>query len=98
MIVTAYSFFDSKVGIFHPPFFMLHRGQAFRAALELASDMSTQIGRHPADFVLFELGQFNDQTGALETVAPINLGVVQSFLPVQPGTPSLFSNPSPSED
>lgn len=97
MIITAYSFYDSKVGIFHPPFFMLHRGQAFRAAMELGSDPSTQIGRHPADFSLFEVGTFNDQTGALEMTPPVNLGVVNTFLSAPPATPSLFSTPSPSE-
>lgn len=80
MIYTSFSFYDAKVGIFHPPFHMLHRGQALRAAQELGGDLSTQIGRHPNDFVLFEIGTFNDQTGAQETTAPVSLGPVASLL------------------
>lgn len=89
MKLAAFSFLDAKVGVFSPPFFFLHRGQALRAAQELANDQGTTIGRHPADFVLYELGIFDDQTGALETITPVSLGPCTQFLAPQRPLPFL---------
>lgn len=84
MILKAFSFLDTKTGHFNTPFFMPHHGQAIRVAVDLADDLSTTIGRHPADFVLCELGEFDDQTGAFKSAVPVQLGVVTSFLPARP--------------
>lgn len=81
MITKMFSFFDTKAGFFHTPFFFHHPGQAIRAAMDLASDLSTSIGRHPADYALFQLGEFDDATGVATHHQPVNLGLVQGFLP-----------------
>lgn len=81
MMLLAFAFLDTKVGAYTAPFFMPHRGQAIRAASELAGDRQTTIGRHPADFSLVELGTFDDATGVLQAVQPLNLGPVVGFLP-----------------
>lgn len=60
MILNAYTLYDLKSGIHHPPFFFAHDALAMRAVLDLASDMSTAVGRHPADFMLCALGTYND--------------------------------------
>lgn len=90
MMVLAFAMYDTKVGMFGPPFFFQHRGQALRAALEVASDPQTTIGRHPADFCLFEIGFYDDQTGRMEAVNPVNMGVVASLLPVTSQNGPLF--------
>lgn len=84
MLILAFSFFDTKAQIFSAPFFMAHRGQALRAAIDLGTDLQTTVGKYPADFVLYELGTFDDQTGTLTHSAPFSMGPVSSFLP-QPG-------------
>lgn len=83
MIITAFSLYDTKAGVFHTPFFMTSKGAAMRAVQDLASDMNTIVGRHPADFVLYQLGSFDDQAGQLMHTAPENLGPASSFLPQQ---------------
>lgn len=70
MMLKAYAFFDMKIGIYSSPFFVLHEGQAIRTAQELSSDLQTTIGRHPADYSLHLVGEFNDNTGVLSGVGP----------------------------
>lgn len=84
MIYLAYSLLDNKTGHYLPPFFMNHRGSAIRAVIDLAQDNRNQVGRHPADFLLCEVGVFDDQTGQLRTDTPIPIGTVLSLLPTPP--------------
>lgn len=70
MILFAYSILDIKVGTYSPPFFMNHDGLAMRAMSETVNDMSTSIGRHPADFQLMKVGYFDDATGAIVSHIP----------------------------
>lgn len=81
MRVLAFSFYDGKSGLFSQPFYAVARGVAVRMALEVGSDSSTSIGRHPGDFTLFEIGAFDDNLGQFENAnPPINLGLVASLI------------------
>lgn len=80
MQIICFSIFDAKAAYFNTPFYYAHRGQAIRAAMDLGSDLGTTVGRYPADFHLYEIGSFDDQTGAFTAIAPLSLGVIQSFL------------------
>lgn len=84
MIVKAFCLLDIKTGIFNTPFFMAHTGQAIRACIDLGQDMNTTVARHPADFMLCEIGVFDDQSGLVDPRPPLQLGTVASFLPANP--------------
>lgn len=88
MILKAYAFLDTKIGVFSQPFFMAYEGHAIRAAIELGSDLSTAIGRHPADFNLYLIGEFNDNTGIMSAVGPVSISTVLALLP--PKSAQLF--------
>lgn len=91
MILKAFSLLDTKTGMFNTPFFMAHTGQAIRACMDLGADLSTTVGRHPADFALCEIGTFDDQAGVLHPHNPVQLGTVASFLPARvPAAAPLF--------
>ncbi|WNK12661.1 MAG: nonstructural protein [Microvirus sp.] len=82
MRLKAFALLDTKVSAFHTPFFMAHTGHAIRACGELGADLSTTVGRHPADFILYEIGEFDDSRGSLlPHDLPINLGPVLAFIP-----------------
>lgn len=66
-----YSIFDKVAEVFNQPFFMQNENMARRAYLNLAQDDTTTIGMNHNDFVLFEIGEFNDQTGIIESVPPV---------------------------
>lgn len=83
MNLLAFSLYDTKALYFSPPFFMALRGQAVRAIIDLGTDLNTQVGRNPADFILYEIGTFNSDTGSLLSETPVSLGPVLSYLPSQ---------------
>jgi len=66
MKISIYSIYDSKASAYAPPFFLLRDQQAIRAFSDTAKDPSTQLNRHPADFTLHKIGEFDDQSGKIE--------------------------------
>lgn len=63
MIAKYYAVRDEKVGAFMPPFPMRSDGEAIRGFVDACSDKSTSFNKHPADFVLFRVGEFDDIAG-----------------------------------
>lgn len=64
--LRVFSIFDVKVGAYMQPFFLRTVGEAERAFEGLLLDGNSMISRHPADFTLFEIGQFDEARGALQ--------------------------------
>lgn len=55
---------DAKADCFiGNPIFVRARGQAVRAFADQVNESSTDWGKYPADFSLFELGEFDEVTG-----------------------------------
>lgn len=65
MITNAYTIYDRKALNYSPPFFAVADGAALRSFQDLANDLNTTVGRHPADFVLYACGAFDDAAGEL---------------------------------
>lgn len=70
MLLNAYSLFDNKALVYSPPFFVNTDGAAIRMLSDIANDTNTQVGRHPGDFVLFQVGTFSDGNGSIEPMFP----------------------------
>lgn len=95
MMLKAFCLLDQKTGVHHAPIFFNHRGLAIRAAVDLGSDLSTSVGRHPHDYRLLCVGEFDDTVGrffqseVLEdfgTVGSILAAYGSTFRPVDPAT------------
>lgn len=83
MILKMFAVYDSKVGAYMAPFFMSSTGQALRAFIDTASDKETQVGKHPEDFTLFELGEYDDSCAVIHSLdTPKSIGVAIHLLPV----------------
>lgn len=80
MILRVYSFYDAKAQMFSVPFFLHSDGQAVRAAIDMGEDLSTRIGRHPEDFILYRIGTFDDGNAVVTAMAPESLGPVSSMI------------------
>lgn len=65
MKLLAFSVYDEKAGVFGVPFCMAHRGLAIRAFSDLVADVNTTVHKHPSDFKLYTIGEFDDNSGAL---------------------------------
>lgn len=65
---------DTKTNYFNLPFFQPTVPSGQRLFRNLASDGQSLISRFPADFVLFQIGEFDDELGVVTPCNPINLG------------------------
>lgn len=71
MLLRAYSIYDVKALQYHPPFFASTNGAAVRSVHDLVNDTNTSVGRHPADYVLYCVGEYDDSKGALRPFVPL---------------------------
>lgn len=65
MKFKVFSVFDKKAGAYLPPFFLPEVAVAQRAFRDCVGDKSHAFGRHPEDYSLVHLGEFDDATGEL---------------------------------
>jgi len=85
MKLKIYAVYDNKVESYLNPFTMRTRGEAVRSWADVVNDDKTQFHKHPADFTLMEIGEFDQDTGQLQNNAngPQSVGVALEFLKVQ---------------
>lgn len=79
----GFSIRDAKSESWSPPMWMRSRGEAIRSfADEVNSGGETSmIARHPEDFTLFYVGEFDVLTGELKNgVQPESLGCGSNFV------------------
>lgn len=65
MKLNVFTCYDSKAEAYLQPFLMPSKGEAIRAFTATANDDKSNIGKYPADFTLFHIGEYDDQTGTL---------------------------------
>lgn len=79
--MKVFSVFDVKAGAYMQPFFMQATGLAVRAFSDLVDDESTMFGKHPVDYVLFEIGTWDEITGTFVSLdKPLSLGKGHEFV------------------
>lgn len=71
MDVKLYCIFDSKSCVYDRPVSMSNDGEARRWFGDLCLDKKSVLGRHPEDFSLALVGQFNDNSGIIVPVVNI---------------------------
>ena len=94
MRMFLYAIFDSASGIYDRPFCAQTDGAAVRMFSDLAVDADHVVGRHPEDFKLFRIGDFNDNSGEIQPEAPVCVGKAHELAAnaqkVVPGSLDLF--------
>ena len=66
MTLVALSIFDIKADYFSPPFFARSRNEGVRTFIEAGRDSQSRLSQYPEDFVLYQVGVFNDNDGRYE--------------------------------
>jgi len=80
MILQIFTVYDSKAEAFLAPFFLKARGQAIRSFTDTCNDPEHAFYKHPSDYTLFALGEYDDAQAAFEIYeAPVGLGVAIEF-------------------
>lgn len=73
MKLRVFSVYDGKIAGFMRPFFDAHLGNALRSFEEACKEPTSPFAKYPSDFVLYEIGSFDDEKGVLESHSPIQL-------------------------
>lgn len=80
MITKVFCIRDSKMEIFGVPFFMAKVEGAIRAFNDLANDARSSINKHPEDYCLYEIGEYDDEKGELIKKEIISHGLANSYI------------------
>lgn len=81
MIIQVFSVFDSKAKVFQQPFFSHNVGTALRSWEQAVAKPDSIFAQYPADFTLFNIGTFNDETGELvKHSEPLNCGLAARYV------------------
>lgn len=83
-ILKAFSVYDAKAQAYLPPFFFRATGEAVRAFTTAANTSGHDFNNYADDYTLFEVGEFNDDTGALKIMVPLSHG--NALMVIRPPT------------
>lgn len=76
MIIKLFAVFDSKAALFGQPFSDQQEGSAIRNFSDAVNDGSNPNNlwnKHPEDFSLFQIGEFDNNSGELIPIIPKSL-------------------------
>lgn len=65
MIMKIFAVKDKQVEAFLQPFFSPTIGSALRSLMEVVNDPQHTFSKHAPDYVLYDLGEFDDTTGCI---------------------------------
>lgn len=66
MIQKIFSVYDQKAEAYLPPFYLPTRAMAIRTFGDCANSADHQFSKHPQDYLLVELGEWDDNSGSFE--------------------------------
>lgn len=78
MKVQFYAVQDKKVGAFMPVFQMRSRGEAVRSFMDAVADEKSQLCKHYADYDLYQVAEFDDNTGVVVAVLELVMSGVSA--------------------
>ncbi len=98
MLKKIFTCFDQKAKLYTRPFVYVQTPEALRSFSDCANDPTHDIGRHPSDYTLMEVGTFDESTGVVTSTSPaISHGTAVEYLelPTHPGLIDLNDQPVP---
>jgi hypothetical protein len=78
-MLKIFTIYDNKANHYSQPFFAKTKAEAIRSFTDLVNDSRSTINKHSSDFVLFEIGEFEELTAEIQASQKINLGVAAEF-------------------
>jgi len=81
MIYKIFSVHDTKVQAFMPPFVMRSKGEAVRSFTDAVQDHSGTFCKHPEDYALWQLGEFDDQGGEIKSHVAVVIKATEVMKP-----------------
>ena len=76
-----FTVYDQKAKAYLPPFFLPKPEMALRVFTDCVNDPTHAFGKHPADYTLLQIGDFDDTSGEIIPIAvPISIGNGVEFI------------------
>lgn len=66
--MQIFSVYDKKAVAYNAPFYFHQKGQAIRAFEDAVNDPQSPFFKHPEDFALFLIGEWDDTTGLIKSL------------------------------
>ncbi|AZL82679.1 nonstructural protein [Apis mellifera associated microvirus 3] len=74
MKLRVFAVYDAKAEVYNAPFFTQTVGLALRGFTDEVRNPDSMLNKHPEDFSLFEIGEFDQLTGAITPLtAPVSI-------------------------
>lgn len=92
MILKVFSVFDSKLASFSRPWYEMTEASAIRVFADAVNDGSNpnnQWYKHPEDFSLFVIGEFDDAKGVITSKNPLSLVTASAIFKYVPSQTEL---------
>lgn len=80
MVFKMFTVYDSKAEYYLQPFQMMTKGEAIRNFTEWANDTKTTIGKHPEDYILYEIGEYDNISGVIRPTTHATIGKAIEFV------------------
>lgn len=91
-MLSVFAVYDSKACAFGMPICVASRGLALRSFSDACAAPNSPMGAHPEDYVLFEIGGYDQNSGKLSDITPAvhvaSASAVVSLLDSKPGASS----------
>jgi len=81
MKLEAFSLRDTKAEVFAAPFFVPNEAIATRLLVQLVQDHRSDLGKYPADFLLYRIGTYDTETALLKSSTVELICTASSCLP-----------------
>lgn len=83
MKLKIFCIYDEKAKAYAQPFYMSNDGQALRAFGDLVNDKNSQLNKHPIDYSIWKMGEYDDNSGMFECEKPEFLAKAIDYLEVK---------------
>lgn len=81
MIQKIFSVYDQKAEAYLPPFYLPNRAMAVRTFTDCANAKDHQFNKHPQDYLLVELGEFDDTSASFDLYPALkSLGLAFEYI------------------
>lgn len=80
MITNLFTIYDNKAAIYNTPFSQNNNAEAMRTFADMANDEKTTISKHPDDYDLYKIGEWNSNNGEVVGTDKTHLANGQDFI------------------
>lgn len=83
-MLKIFAIYDKKSQAYATPNFFHHTGQCLRAFEDVVNDKNPNaMSAHPADYSIWQIGEFDDVTGVLTPLNPTHIQEVAGLVRIK---------------